>query len=511
MSSNIYHHPISPVVKRHGKDLQIKVPLANDQLGEPFTSSPTSSMSSSSSTAFEHITQLPTPIINESFYNSSIRTPPLRETFSQPRMLSPPPPVSRIVSEYKLSRHHSLNEKKQRYISNPERSTTATTATTSTTTSGSSPITPSTSPILPQSSKWFSTRFSALGIEFEFVKELGVGNFSNVILGESEDHKLVAIKIITIPSEHVNNFKSFVLRELNVLYHISYHPCITSLVDYDITFNEDIREFEEEEEVEVTRQEYAQLEQKHNQQLIFLNYCQGGNLLEFLVQHKSSGYSYNYWYFIKRIVCEMILTVAFLHNQNIIHRDIKLENILLLDQDFSNISAGPVINMSDFGLSKRLTHDEQLLTTRCGSQDYISPEILLGTKYNGKLSDSWSVAVVIFSMLENRLPFDISPPPTNSPSISPSVLKRKRSKNSVAHRIATIDWHWVKVYNYLHDEEIPIDVKKIVNQLKSVVELLLVRKDKRIDVVELIKTPGFEWIKSGVHDDIVRLAEERIS
>ncbi|EGW32048.1 uncharacterized protein SPAPADRAFT_61143 [Spathaspora passalidarum NRRL Y-27907] len=499
-SDNIYH-PISPSAKRHPKDLQIKVP-SNGKLGEPFTSTPSPASTSSVSSRFETITHLPTPIINtNSFINYDTTTDSLRETFSQPRMISPP----RIVSDYKLSRHHSLNEKGRRFVSNPERANTE------------SPITPTTSPTSPSSSKWYSQRFVAphLGIEFEFVDELGVGNFSNVILAEGEG-KLVAIKIISIPADskkHVSNFKSFVSRELNVLYHVSYHPCITSLVDYDITLdisNDDVCNFpKDEKEMTVSDQEYENV-QVHNQQLIFLNYCPGGNLLHFLLSHKQANYLHDlqYWHLIKRIVCEVILTVAFLHNKNIIHRDIKLENILLLHDSIDQLTdTNPIVNISDFGLSKRLQHPDQLLDTRCGSQDYISPEVLLGAKYNGKLSDSWSIGVLIFSILENRLPFDL-PPTTQSPGVSPSVLKRKRSKNSVAHRIATIDWDWHRVNTYLtNTDDLAMEIKKIITQLKSIVDLLLVRKDKRIDVVELIAKPEYAWIRHGVPDDVVEFSK----
>ena len=73
------------------------------------------------------------------------------------------------------------------------------------------------------------------------------------------------------------------------------------------------------------------------------------------------------------------------------------------------------------------------MSTRCGSQDYIAPEILMGLKYNGKLTDTWSIGVIIYSILENRLPFDIPPPSSTthynsstSPNRgSPTVIKKK--------------------------------------------------------------------------------------
>ncbi|CAK9441782.1 uncharacterized protein LODBEIA_P56500 [Lodderomyces beijingensis] len=402
-----------------------------------------------------------------------------------------------------------------------------------------SPITPNTSPTLPQLSKFSESSFYSkrFGITFSFVREIGQGNFSKVVLAKSFDDE-VAIKIITIPESksQIPNFKSFIKRELNILYHVSYHPCITSLIDYDITLNISSSEIECEtlpsEESEPTQppppppgaQENSEIGDTANggaDQLIFMNYCHGGNLLNFLLQHNQSVNIQNlgYWIYLKRVACELILTTAFLHEQNIIHRDIKLENILLLytaeevDQIFAcnQTMETPFINLSDFGLSKKLDSPEQLLQTRCGSQDYISPEILMGLSYDGRLTDTWAVGVLIYCMLENKLPFDVnsnSAPNSKSPSgISPSVLKRRRSKKtSTAHRIAMIDWGWLDVHDQISSQDIDAGIREIFQQLKLFVDMVLVRKDRRPNVGEIIKMPEFRWITECVPAPIVSFA-----
>ncbi|KAG7663527.1 uncharacterized protein J8A68_002911 [[Candida] subhashii] len=490
---------------------------------------------------------------------------------------SPPPrasaasPTHRVISDYRpLGRNNSLLEKSnisrvnhRRHISNPISfqesasipSTSSSTATTTTNVTNpstvvintdggvESPITPSGSPISPSSSKYFQRRFYSprLNRTFDFVREIGTGNFSTVVLGrlkeivldddyeEGEGEVEAAIKIITVPVEsrtQIFNFKAFIRRELNLLCHISYHPCITSLIDYSITMNisdeeiqqELIEEHEENPVITLDDEEIYQVS-RNNQQLIFMNYCPGGNLLNFLLEYKQSSHLRNvsYWILLKRIICEIMVTIAFLHKKDIVHRDIKLENILLLytpeeiDQliEYNQLTNTPLINISDFGLSKKLGYKDQLLSTRCGSQDYISPEILMGLKYDGKLTDTWSIGVLIFSILENRLPFDL--PPMDSPGagcvgkVSPSVIKRKRSRNNVAHRIAMIDWDWYRIHQYLADDNIPAEVKVIFGQLKSIVDVVLVRKDRRINCGQLLEREEFQWIKDYLPDGIVNV------
>lgn len=256
---------------------------------------------------------------------------------------------------------------------------------------------------------------------------------------------------------------------------------------------------------------------QNRDQLIYINYCHGGNLLNFLLDHNQSmnANNVNYWIYIHRVVCELILTTSFLHQQDIIHRDIKLENILLLysaeevDQIFAynETMSTPFMNLSDFGLSKKLTSPDQLLQTRCGSQDYIAPEVLMGLQYDGRSTDTWSIGVLVYSILESKLPFDVRSPPGASASnsgISPSVLKRRRSKKvSTAHRIAMIDWGWHDINERINNEAIREDIRVMQQQLKSFVETVLVRKDRRPSVGQILEREEFNWIKQSVPSAIV--------
>lgn len=95
----------------------------------------------------------------------------------------------------------------------------------------------------------------------------------------------------------------------------------------------------------------------------------------------------------------------------------------------------PVITLTDVGLSRRVDFEnDDLLTTRCGSDDYASPELIMGLPYDGRQTDAWALGVLLYALLEGRLPFD--PPPG-------STEKKMRSKT--AHRIARCDWKWIKL------------------------------------------------------------------
>src|SRR5690606_4756236 len=85
------------------------------------------------------------------------------------------------------------------------------------------------------------------------------------------------------------------------------------------------------------------------------------------------------------------------------------------------------------GLSRRINPEEKL-ETRCGSDDYAAPEVIMGQPYDGRATDAWSLGVLLYALLEARLPFDPHP--------GMSDAHRMRSRTS--HRIARVEWRWVE-------------------------------------------------------------------
>lgn len=512
--------------RRLSPGLKIDVPQPYDnlksspesELGKPF--SPSRSPSSVlSNVDFENVTHLPTPIMRNDSFGRFSSSPPesmLNVNVQKIRNMKRETPnsamsgSSRVISEYKpigigrtSSLVDSMSRTSKRYVSNPQLSK-------------SSPVESASFPDeLIQESAYEGTTFRSKKCKavYRFDKEIGKGSFSKVIKATNiiDNNDSVAIKIVKIPNNdktEISNFKSFIKRELNILHNIS-HPSIISILDYEINLKISIPEIENsilvESESEMDNdfltQEECQTLSMNNEQLFFLKYCKGGNLFEFL----STNYKlYNrmpiFWKLIRRITSEVIAAICYLHSNDIIHRDIKLENILLnesileLLEFSSNDFDSPITCLTDFGLSKKLKEPNQLLSTRCGSQDYISPEILMGLKYNGKLTDAWSLGVLIYSILENRLPFDLIPISPDISRVSPSVIRRRRAKNNVAHRIAMIDWDWYTVNILLDDDTLDDESRKIIVSLKELVEKLLVRKDRRATLLEIIKQDEFDWI-----------------
>ena len=98
----------------------------------------------------------------------------------------------------------------------------------------------------------------------------------------------------------------------------------------------------------------------------------------------------------KFIFKQIILALKFIHENNIVHRDIKLDNILL---DLDNN-----IKICDFGVSKIINKNDIMLE-QCGTPAYIAPEILLNKGYEGFGVDIWSAGVVLYAMLSGTVPF----------------------------------------------------------------------------------------------------------
>ncbi|XP_069490068.1 testis-specific serine/threonine-protein kinase 4 isoform X2 [Ambystoma mexicanum] len=100
--------------------------------------------------------------------------------------------------------------------------------------------------------------------------------------------------------------------------------------------------------------------------------------------------------------------MAYIHSKGIVHRDLKLENLLLDKRDN--------IKISDFGFAKiantpsegnrNIYSQANLSTTHCGSYAYSCPELLMGQPYNPFLSDVWSMGVILYIFVTATLPFD---------------------------------------------------------------------------------------------------------
>ncbi|XP_054596980.2 serine/threonine-protein kinase 40 isoform X1 [Nothobranchius furzeri] len=98
------------------------------------------------------------------------------------------------------------------------------------------------------------------------------------------------------------------------------------------------------------------------------------------------------------IFYDVVRVVETLHKKNVVHRDLKLGNMVLNKRTHR-------ITITNFCLGKHLVSEDDLLKDQRGSPAYISPDVLSGRPYHGKPSDMWALGVVLFTMLYGQFPF----------------------------------------------------------------------------------------------------------
>lgn len=138
-------------------------------------------------------------------------------------------------------------------------------------------------------------------------------------------------------------------------------------------------------------------EWKHSEKeiYIFVEYCNGGDLFQYI---SKNGVLKRHLAF--NIFNQFVNGLSYLHSNNIVHLDIKAENIFLMCKPCGGIT----VKIGDFGLSMTVLPGE-LITCQHGSVDYVAPEVLQGIAYEGKYADIWSSGVLLYFILMNKLPF----------------------------------------------------------------------------------------------------------
>ncbi|KAF7759892.1 hypothetical protein Agabi119p4_11587 [Agaricus bisporus var. burnettii] len=203
------------------------------------------------------------------------------------------------------------------------------------------------------------------------LQTLGEGEFGKVKLGiHVEWGEEVAVKLIRRGNVDNPLRLSKVEREIDVLRALK-HPNIVRL--YDV----------------IETDKYIG---------IILEYASGGELFDHILAHR----------YLKekdaaRLFSQLISGVWYIHQKKIVHRDLKLEN-LLLDRNRNVI-------ITDFGFANRFEHKaDDLMQTSCGSPCYAAPELVISEGlYVGSAVDIWSCGVILYAMLAGYLPFDDDP------------------------------------------------------------------------------------------------------
>ncbi|GAA5985564.1 hypothetical protein JCM10908_007024 [Rhodotorula pacifica] len=120
--------------------------------------------------------------------------------------------------------------------------------------------------------------------------------------------------------------------------------------------------------------------------------CAGGELFDYLVEQTRLSLAET-----RRIFGQLVLGVAYLHGEGVVHRDLKLENVLL-DENVN-------VKIADLGFGREFEKG-RFMETRVGTLGYMAPEVVAGQRYLGEEVDIWSLGVILFALLTGSLPFD---------------------------------------------------------------------------------------------------------
>jgi serine/threonine protein kinase len=205
---------------------------------------------------------------------------------------------------------------------------------------------------------------------YQLLRTIGEGEFGKVKLGvKLNTQSAVAIKLIKKKSVYNQNKLTKLCQEISILEKVN-HPYI--IKTYEVIEDKD----------------YIG---------IIMEYASGGELFEYILAHR-----YLEEYEAKRFFAQLLSGINYLHKNHLVHRDLKLENLLL--DSIHNIV------ITDFGFATISHSDEnKLLTTSCGSPCYAAPELVVNDGYVGEAADIWSCGVILYAMICGYLPFDDDP------------------------------------------------------------------------------------------------------
>ncbi|XP_023280919.1 NUAK family SNF1-like kinase 1 [Seriola lalandi dorsalis] len=157
--------------------------------------------------------------------------------------------------------------------------------------------------------------------------------------------------------------------------------------------------------------------------VIVMEYASRGELYDFIQERRRLPEAEA-----RSIFRQITSAVHYCHKNGVVHRDLKLENILL-DQDFN-------VKLADFGLSNHFQRGT-LLQTYCGSPLYAAPEIVKGLPYQGPEVDCWALGVLLYALVYSSMPFDGASHSTLTEQISQGRYHRP---NPPSDACALIDW-----------------------------------------------------------------------
>lgn len=202
--------------------------------------------------------------------------------------------------------------------------------------------------------------------DYQVVRQIGSGSFSVVWQARHQVHGTeVAIKEIAIGRLN-KKLQESLMSEIFILKRIN-HPNIIHL---------------------------HEVIERPGKIHIVLEYCRGGDLSMYIHRHGRVPEATA-----KHFMQQLAAGLQILRDNNLIHRDLKPQNLLLSTNDNNS-----VLKIADFGFARSLQPRGGLAETLCGSPLYMAPEIMQLQKYDAK-ADLWSVGAILFQFVTGKTPF----------------------------------------------------------------------------------------------------------
>ncbi|KAJ5902176.1 hypothetical protein N7495_002704 [Penicillium taxi] len=142
---------------------------------------------------------------------------------------------------------------------------------------------------------------------------------------------------------------------------------------------------------------------------MLFEYVNGGQMLDYIISHGKLKEKQA-----RKFARQIASALDYCHRNSIVHRDLKIENIL--------ISKTGDIKIIDFGLSN-LFSPRSLLKTFCGSLYFAAPELLQARQYTGPEVDVWSFGIVLYVLVCGKVPFDDQSMPQLHAKIKKGVVE----------------------------------------------------------------------------------------
>jgi len=202
--------------------------------------------------------------------------------------------------------------------------------------------------------------------DFHFITVLGRGSFGKVMLAEEKTtKKLYAIKMLKkqyiVEKDEIHSMMSeksvfLTVSSYNHPFLVNLHSCFSSA----------------------------------SRIYFVMEYAQGGDLIYHVRQNNFTHTRAKFY------LCEVLLALEYLHQKNIIYRDLKLDNILL--------TVDGHVKITDYGLCKENMDVNTTTNTFCGTPEFMAPELLRGQPYT-RAVDWWTYGILTYEMLVRGAPF----------------------------------------------------------------------------------------------------------